>query len=480
MVWDSLFVIDTATGLTQVEGEAGADTVAALVGSGSLTVDAGAKLHVKNIGWGTYYVTKDFADETLAEGSWQDLVTYDPEELGKEIHVTQDEEGNVLITAVKNESVDFPETAINNNVISVIGNADLRDPNAAGAVGFINRLVEISDEATMVETINAAGQIGAAGGLWAQNMTLVQNVMDITERHLSYEDVHFVNGEERLWNGARVWADVLGQETNGDGYGMTGGSVDYDGTNYGVILGVDLAAQNGLRWGAAFAAQKGSIDSKHSVVDTENEADAYSLTAYAAKRFGAVNVIGHLGYTHVDSEISQSFAGNIGSHKLDAGNDILTVGLKAEYRYQFADNAALVPYVGVRSVTMFSSDETSKVNGASAFKYDTDTATQFQFPIGVALQATRQSETGWLARGVIDLSITPVAGDTEVDTEVSGVGLTARDMTHAEFAGDLFGTVRMGLSAEKGNWAFGGNLGLTTGDTRQSDVTFGLNVRMKF
>lgn len=488
-VWfgaDSLFVIDTTTGMTKVEGAAaaGTTTIAALTGTGSLTIDTGAKLHVKNIGLGTYYVTKDFANETLGTGSWQDLVTYDPEESGKFVEVTQDKDGNVLITAGVDPTFSLPETALPGTMIEVVGNPNNRDPNGPGASGFINTVVEAfsdaKDQDKLVDTINNAVQVGAAGGLYAQNLTLTGNVLDATENHLSYEDVHFVNGEERLWEGARLWVNTLGQTTDVSGLAMTGTTASFDGMNYGVMVGLDLAETNGLRWGAAFAAQKGSVNSNGSIVKTENETDAYSLTAYAAKKFGGLNVIGHLGYTHTESSLSQVFGGVTASQSLEAGNDILTAGLKAEYRFRLTNSLAVVPYAGVRSLTFLSSDETSDINGTSGFKFETDSASQIQFPIGASLEGNWTTASGWMTRGLVDVSVTPVTGDKEVTTTVQGVGLKSVDTTKADFADDFFTTVRFGVSAHKDDMTIGANLGVKTSDSADADVTFGVNFRMKF
>ena len=374
--------------------------------------------------------------------------------------------------------------AVPETVNEVIGDPNLRDPNKDNVIGFISKAVEetwldINDQS---DVINTVAQIGAAGGMYAQNMTLVQNVMDMTERHLGFEDVHFLGTASMPWDGVRLWANALGQKTDASGCDFSGGSASYDGTNAGVILGVDFITDNEWRWGAAFAAQKGNIDSTGSVVKTSNEADAYSAYAYLAKRFGMFNVMGTLGYTRISSELEQTLPGSMqmGAHKMDADSDIITAGVKAEMQIPVGDKGAVVPYIGARAVTMLSADSTSKMGGQDAFKYDQDTATQFQFPIGVALQAHDKTDSGWVARGLFDVSVTPVAGDKEADIKVNAAGLNAVDKTSATFADDVFGTVRMGLSAEKDNVMFGGQLGVTTGASRDADVIFGVNLRVKF
>ena len=44
----------------------------------------------------------------------------------------------------------------------------------------------------------------------------------------------------------------------------------------------------------------------------------------------------------------------------------------------------------------------------------------------------------------------------------------------------MTGAVRVGFSAEKDNFSFGGELGVSVGDMRDSAVTFGLGARYRF
>lgn len=333
------------------------------------------------------------------------------------------------------------------------------------------------------DTINNVSQIMAAGGVLVQGVTLVENVTDMTERHLSYEDVHFKNGQFQSWDGVRLWANALGQHVDGSDYDFSGSKADIDGYNTGFIFGADLAMNNGFRYGAAFAYQNANVDSNGSVVKTSNEADAFSVSLYGAKNFGAFNVIGTASYTRVNSDLEQSLPGQFaslhGKHTMDASNDIWSVGLKGEMYVGLTDSMALVPYVGVRAVSMKTDSDSSKMGGSNAFHYDTDTATQVQFPIGVALQANTDLG-GWNARGVVDLSVTPVAGDKDVDTTITAFGLNARDITTTEFSDDVTGAIRIGGGAEKDNFSFGGNVGVSTGGSRDANVTFGLNARYRF
>ena len=483
-VWfgsDSLLELNTST----YDGNQGF-----FKGQGSFKVEDGAQIQVSDasIGWGTYtLVSEGFSDVELAEGGWLEheniIYTGDRD---VDLTIRENEDGNVEITVGSNNILDkLPDVAIPNIVNEVISDPH-RSPNESGVKGFLAGAIEngILSENLQAEVINDTAQIMAAGGVMVQGMTLVGNVLDITDRHLSYEDVHFKNGQLQRFDGVRLWADALGQRVDASGYDFSGSSAEFDGYNTGFILGADLMASCDARYGAAFAYQNANIDSNGSAVKTSNEADAYTFALYAAKTFGNFNFIGSLAYTRIDSDLEQSLPGALGAkqgkHTMDVQNDIYTLGLKGEYNIALSKSVQAVPYVGVRAVWMDTSDEKSKMAHQDAFDYDTDSVTQVQFPIGVAFQGTTETKSGWTGRGVIDFSVTPVAGDKDVNTTITANGLTAEDVVNTEFADDLTGAVRIGISAEKDNMAFGGNLGFSTGGSRDGNVTFGLNARYRF
>lgn len=476
---DSLFVIDT-TKMTS-----GKDGAAALVGYGDLSVADDAKLHVVNAGWGSYYVTKGFDNETLGTNAWSDANLSWTLDGDKHFELSQDEDGNVILT-VGDGSGSLPDEldgiAIPNIVDETIYDASTWDPDRVDEIGFIRRATEDAylDESLMVPTINETSEIAAMGGVLNQGLTMASNVADVTDRHLSFEDVHFKNGTVRAWDGVRLWADALGQKVDRK-LDFTFGKADFDGENYGFIIGGDLMTDSGLRYGVAFAAQKGSVDSNGAAVQTSNDADAYSVTGYAAKAFNKLNVIGSIAYTRVESDVEQTLPGSmhLGKHTLDQTDDILSVGIKAEYRIPMSETIAFVPYAGLRNVTVFSSNESSTMGGTEAFRYDTDTVNQWQLPIGVALQGAFETAGGWTTTGTVDLTVTPVLGDKEADTQIHANELDSLDKVHTTLSDDVTGALRLGVMTEKDNFAFGADLGYVgSGDTEA--VTFGLKARYAF
>ena len=184
----------------------------------------------------------------------------------------------------------------------------------------------------------------------------------------------------------------------------------------------------------------------------------------------------------MDADLEQTLpsAMDMGKHTMNAKSDIITAGLKGEMHFKLSDNVAAVPYVGLRAVTVLSSDDTSTRGGKDAFHYDNDTLVQFQMPVGIAFEGMNTTASGWTSRGVFDISVTPVFGDKEADTTVTVNGIKSADKVSSDFADSVTGAVRVGFSAEKDNFSFGGELGVSVGDMRDSAVTFGLGARYRF
>ncbi len=480
---DSLFVIDTSKMTTLEKGGS-----AALVGNGTgqLTVSEGAQLHVANVGWGTYYVTKDFADEVVSDDAWGKLNSFSPEDPGKALTIKQDKDGNVLLTVGSGDIRDKLHTIGTPNLVNkVIGDPAIRDVNDKGVVGFISKAVEdgILDKNKQAEVINDVTQIGAAGGLMMQGLTLNNNVLDQVDRHLSFEDAHFKSGELQPWNTVRLWGDAMGQKSEVKGAGFSGSETAFDADNMGFIVGVDFMVQNDIRHGFAFAAQKGDLTTKGHMVSTTNKADSYSGVWYLAKHFGQLNVMGSMGWTHIQSDVNQNLGFmDHGEHSLNTKTDIMSVGMKAELYCPLSSTWSVIPHVGVRAVNVSSMDTTSKMNANNGFRYETGALTQWQLPIGMTLEGRHQTASGWLTRGVLDVSVTPILGDKAEKTTVSSRAIAhgVTDHVTADVADSTTSTIRFGLSTQKDGLTLGGQFGVAQGDMRDRDVTFNLSARYEF
>lgn len=455
---------------------------------GTFVAADGSELTIlgSNSGWGSYKVVlADNFNVTFGEDSWllpENVHTDDD----TNVSVSFNEEDGTLEIFVGTDDIrdKLPNVAIPNLVNEVMAD-DFRNPNAAGSKGFLAEAIENGRlaEELQEETINSTAQIMAAGGLAYQGMNLVGNILDMQERHLGMTDVHFRNGELQRWEGARFWVDAIGQKFDVDDARMTGGDARFDGDNTGFIMGADLLASCGARYGAAFSYQKGDASSVDSVVKTSNKSDAYGFSLYAAKTVGLVNVIGTAGYTRISSELEQTLPGMLsgkhGSHSLDVDNNVFSASVRGEVRFAGAEGKmSFIPYIGARLINMDGVEESSRMDGASAFAYDMGSVTQVQMPIGAAFEA--YSPVGaWTARTVIDLSVAPVLGDKSAETTIGIAGMTSTDAVENVFASDVVGKMQFGAAFEKGAASIGVNAAAAVG-SRSESFSLGVNARYSF
>ena len=121
-------------------------------------------------------------------------------------------------------------------------------------------------------------------------------------------------------------------------------------------------------------------------------------------------------------------------------------------------------------------DYDTKVDGEKAFANDADNTLTFQVPIGVALRADHQTDSGWNWRGTGDISVIPQFGDTEQDVTVYNYR-NVDDVITGEFTGNFVTRAKLGFEATKGMTTFGLDYGFATGDSIESHQ---INAKIRF
>ena len=475
----SRFEIDTSKMLSLNNGG-----TAALTGSGSLTVESGAQLHVSNMGWGNYYIAKDFADVALDENGWIKNLTFDKKPFGSVV-VEKDEHGNVILQIGSSNIVDkLPNVAIPNIVNSVVSSPALRDVNKTNVIGFLSKAVEdgLVKAEDQTALINAGSNIGAASGSLVTAYQQHGNVIEAVEKHLGFEDVHFDGQKLRPWVKARYWVDVLSELPTKKEIAYTGGKASFDGTNGGFVVGVDLMNPTGLRYGASTAFQRSSVTSKDNIISSSAKNNAVSVAGYVAQKAGNVNMVGTVGFTNVSSDMKQTMPSTmgLGKHELSEDRKILSVGGKVEAHLPTKHGVEVIPHVGVRAVHIFGDKDTSKMGGEKAFSYDNDSAFQVQTPVGVELKTLRTHDHGRRTTSVFDVTLTPTFGDRGASSVVTAAGIDARDVISTTFSDKLTSTIRAGVTTEKNGFAIGADVGVSHGKTTNSDLTANVKARWVF
>ena len=468
---DSLLVLDTS----KINEEVGA-----FLGNGtnsSLSVEDGAKIHFAQASWGKHYIAKNVESEHVSDKAWvDDLITSSGLNKDANYVIDADKDG-IFVTVGSNNIQDaMPNIVIPNIVNKVMADSD-RHSDKTGTIGAIASALELTQGAD--DVINSMAGIGNAAQTLRMATSHADRVSNATERHLSFEDYGFNDGQLVAHDAPVFWADALISQTKTDG-AQVAGNLDTDGkvTSGGFIFGTDVvSADKGLRFGASMAFQRGDVKTEGLTTKTTNDVDTYGFNAYGAYTVGNFNFIGNVGYAHSKNDIEQSLdVTKMGKSTADVKANIYTAGLRAEAMYGVGD-LQIIPHLGVRLTHIDQDGYTAKVGGADAFKYDAEKNTLVQMPIGVTLRNTT-AVGGWALNNTLDLSVIPTMGDKDSDTKVKAMGVS--DTFSSNFADDVKGEARLGIQAQKGNFTFGAEYGFGTSDTTKAEHSVSVKARYAF
>ena len=193
----------------------------------------------------------------------------------------------------------------------------------------------------------------------------------------------------------------------------------------------------------------------------ENDVDYYGVEAYAAKRFGQFNVVGHVGYTRTKNDLTDSSIGYAKVDDLDA--DVWNVGVRGEMQFAVTDKSRLVPYVGINYLRV-STDGYTTSQGVSVSSEDQNL---FTVPVGVAFKGTMTTASGWNWSPSADIAYVGAFGDRDVEATTRD-GLASGSVSMDVWSENVVRT-SFGLEAEKGGFGIGAMAGLAVG----SDDTTG-------
>ena len=262
----------------------------------------------------------------------------------------------------------------------------------------------------------------------------------------------------------RSYADgVTGYAEVSGVYRTMGGNADMNEMKVelgGVVVGGDFTSGD---WtvGALANVGTGSVRGAGDNRGVENDVDYYGVEAYAAKRFGQFNVVGHVGYTRTKNDLTDSSIGYAKVDDLDA--DVWNVGVRGEMQFAVTDKSRLVPYVGINYLRV-STDGYTTSQGVSVSSEDQNL---FTVPVGVAFKGTMTTASGWNWSPSADVAYVGAFGDRDVEATTRD-GLASGSVSMDVWSENVVRT-SFGLEAEKGGFGIGAMAGLAVG----SDDTTG-------
>ncbi len=370
---------------------------------------------------------------------------------------------NVLYT-VSGSTVDnltrYTFTQRTGSELEEVGLGDVDDTEAlidvAGqddsASDYINNFLDEStssvNNGNRSQQINAAMNLAAAAGVQTVAIDSATMGIDAAAKCASLIN-DFAEG------------GVLFAEATGKRFEM-GGSSDFGAIKTelgGIVVGGEYTTGD-WTFGALANLGTGTVRGQDANSGVKNDVDYYGVQAYAAKRLGAFNVVGQVGYVQTSNDVTHT---TVGMEKADIDADVMSVGVRGEMRFDLTQNTRLVPYVGVNYLRV-STDGFHTDQGLEVKDQDQDLVT---IPVGVKFAGDMQTASGWTWTPSVDVGYVAALGDRDTDARTK-VGATTVHTSMDVWSESVVRT-SVGLKAQKDNWGFGVQAGSAMGsdDTKE-------------
>lgn len=447
-----------------------ADADHALISGGKVTVEDGALLNVnslsKNVG-NTYNIAA-----STAEGStfWDnsDLI-YDRMSGQYVTGTIGEKDGSYTVNVVAVNSDNANEAA--DSMAESLGAQGLRGMFREGMNDQWQGLNEGSESyldawqlADNKTPYQKGAMIGEDAAVTGNTVSIARDMADNVMQRLSFTDDYVQDAGWVNENGG-IWAKYIHRTYDTDAMGSSMGgihsSTDYD----GAIVGVDFGKSGKFQSGVAF--HYGSGDG-HGLV-SRNDYDAWGITMYGSMKDEAAgtNLMADIGWMTSDNDIDGTVEGK--SMSADRDVDAWTIGLRGEKEYVFGRNQ-LVPYVGLRYMSVNPGRYTAYYNGQAAFNYDADNQNLWMLPIGVSFRNETVTAGGWRITPKVDLSYIWAFGDTDTDMTVNAGAYS--DSLYYDVMDDSSWLASLGVEASKDVWSFGLGYGYQKGDDEKNRTWF--------
>lgn len=462
---------------TTVSGLTAGNTTALIDGNNcTITVEDGARLNITKLAKADkeYLIASGYNDKSTL---WENKdLAYDRTEsyasaTNKEgkYTVTYKDLGNLTDAESEQAIHDFVGSlgehggALEGIVEGIVNNGDKTN---AGAKDFFG---DITSSDKLNETALAAGTLfGEAAGVTSTTAAVAKDMAENATLRLSFTQ-DTVNADPIDENGA-VWAKYLHNKHKVDGMDSSVGALNSESSYDGVTVGYDLAKHGNMQTGIAFS----YVDGDGNGLGVDNDFDMWGLNIYGNIKQDDVNFIADLGY----SKGSHDLSGTINGKAMTADRDlsVLSAGIRAEKLY-INGNTQIVPYAGLRYMSIDSDDYTTYYGGKAAFENSADTQNVWTMPIGVSLRNETATASGWRITPQVDLAYVWAFGDTDNDVTVnagSGASVLNYDvMDSGSWVGSL------AVEAAKDDWSFGVGYSYQKGSDAQDNKWFA-NVNYSF
>lgn len=318
------------------------------------------------------------------------------------------------------------------------------DDTNEGAKDLVGDLTSADSKSAAEAGLYNAIMLGEDSGVTSNAISMAQDFADNAVLRLSFTQDNL--SKAKLGDEGAVWAKYLHNKHELDDMGSSFGALNSSNSYDGIIVGTDFAKTGKVQSGIAFAYGDGD---GHGMT-TENDFDMWGLTLYGNIKNDDTNIIGDIGYSRSSNDIKSKILGN--DFNTDRDLDIFTMGVRAEKLYT-KGNTQIVPYTGLRYMSVNPDDYSTSYKGQNAFNYSADRQNIWTVPLGLSFRNETVTKNGWSITPKVDLAYIWAFGDTDNSLTVNaGSGYDVLDYTVMD-DGSFLGSI--GLDFNKDAWTYG-------------------------
>ena len=472
-------------------------------GTSTLTVDAGAKLHI--VGGkdnATVHITDGFGASTKAADSWtDDNLTTSSALLSATGSPFAAATGTYSVTLKANAAASrFPRLSheMGTLVDTMVAQPGINPDSDNAGVRFVSRAVSDNyigrqDRDKAAATIEGAAQIAPVGAVQASTMN-VANVasgaaLNRTSLALPRTDSHRtvalhqdadgvslsgMSAGDGMKNGLGLWLMPLYQTNHV--WGMESGNFEggYHSSLGGIAFGADYTVNDMFRFGAAFNIGAGYAQSSGDFNSTDNRFNFWGVSLYGGWVYNNFGLTADVGYTSNYNKLQQDLPASMQMRdlKADVTSHAWNTGLKAEYKFN-AGVLDIIPHVGVRYMGLVTDKHDVTSSGDTVFEVDRSVQSIWTFPLGVTLAANLESANGWTFKPQLDLGVIPATGDVKARSKVRIPGVDSSAEMKMQVVDYLTFDGGAGFELAKGDFSVGLNYNLQASQHRTGHGVFG-------
>lgn len=425
-----------------------------------------------------YVIAKDYEDNSQLWGNEQ--LAYDRTEGYITTETKEDADGNkiyeVVYEDIDDENIDDAvDDAVNSfgkfggNARGIIeGIMKDKEHSNQGAVDMITDMFEGS-QADAEQGLYTGMMIGEDSGVTSNAVSMAQDFADNSSLRLSFTQ-DTVNADKVGEEGG-VWAKYLHNKHEVNGMNSSFGALNSSSSYDGVMVGAELAKKGNMQAGIAFAYGEGDGNG----LTTKNDFDMWGISLYGNVKNDDLNIIGDIGFSKSSNEITGKVSGS--EFNTDRDLNIFTMGVRAEKLIIVNKNNQIVPYAGLRYMSVDADSYSTAYNGGKAFDYDAERQDIWTLPVGVSFRNETVNDNGWTVTPKVDIAYIWAFGDTDNNVTVnagSGASVLSYDVMDS---GSWLTSV--GIDAAKGDWTYGVNYSFQKGSDVENNKWF-VNVNYSF